>query len=348
MKVAHFCHMGAHTSGMYMTIAELVAAENKLGMDAGIIDTNNYAGGNVDESTGDMIVTKDLSWADDADVYVLSSIIPDDYKRKGKPIVMLLHGVPEDIFESELYEMDPDSKAPFSTMLAYIKNPMFKAFVTLWKEHFEYYKDYVPNCYYVPAGCNLDKWKPEGRKYEFNGAGKPNVVYCDSWRFYKHPYHILHGVALAQKQIPELRMHLYGLPQKQKEIWCALCVEAGFDKFFGEFDTIITDIDAVYRACDMVITPMHIATRIVREATACGTPVVAGGYEHTPYNFHPYKPTEMAEQIIRCWQDLQADPEGVKERCRATAVKHMDVMDTARGLQKIYEKVLDEQAGSLK
>ena len=51
----------------------------------------------------------------------------------------------------------------------------------------------------------------------------------------------------------------------------------------------------------------------------------------------------MAEQIIRCWRDIQDDPEGVKNRCRETALKHMDVMDTARGLQKIYDKVLEEE-----
>jgi len=341
MKIAHFCHMGVGTSGMYHTVAELITAENKLGMDAGLIDTNNYAGGNVDDSCGNFIVSKDLSWADDADVYVLSSTIPDDYKRKGKPIVMILHGVPEDIFESELYQLDPANRAPFSTMLAYIKNPIFKAFVTLWKEHYYYYKEYVPNLYYVPAGCNLDFWKPEGKRYRFNASGSPNIMFCDSWRFYKHPYHLLHGILLAKRQLPELRLHLYGMPRDQKEIWYALLINTGMQNLLGELDSHIPDLDDTYRGADMVITSMHIATRVIREATACGTPVIAGGYEHTPYNFHPYKPSEMAEQIVRCWQDIQADPEGVRRRCRETAVKYMDVMNTARGLKKIYEKVLE-------
>jgi len=334
--------MGVHTSGMYSTVAELIVAENKLGMDAGLIDTNNYAGGYTDDSTGDLIISKDISWADDADVYVLSSAIPEDYKRKGKPIVMIMHGCPRDVFESELFNVEPGNPAPFSTMLSFIKSSRFSAFVTLWKEHYVYYKDYVPNCYYVPAGCNLNKWNPNGKKYAFNGSGKPNVVFCDAWRFMKHPYHILHGVALAQRSLPELKLHLYGLPEKDKNIWYALCNAAHFDRFIGEFDSIINDIDDVYRGCDMVITPVEVAHRITREATACGTPVIAGGYEHTPYNFHPYKPSEMAEQIIRCWADIQGDPKGVRNRCRETALKHMDVMDTARGLQKIYEKVLEE------
>lgn len=326
---------------MYMTVAELVAAENKLGMDAGLIDTDNLAGGYSDDSTGDVIISKDISWADDADVYVLSSTIPNDYKLKGAPIVMLMHGCPRDMFESERFDMNKDNAAPFSTLLSYFnQTERYKAFVTLWKEHYAYYKDYVKNCYYVPAGCNLNKLKPEGKKYKFAASGKPNVVFCDAWRFMKHPYHILHGVSIAQKELPDLRLHLYGLPDRDKALWYKLCRTAGFDTFIGEFDHIIFDLDDVFRACDMVITPVEISHRIMREATACGTPVIAGGYEHTPYNFHPYKPTEMAEQIIRCWEDIQADPEGVRNRCRETAVKYMDVMDTARGLKRIYEKVL--------
>lgn len=344
MKVAHFSYFAPHTSGMYVTIAELIAAENKLGMDAGIIDTNNLAGGHTDDSTGDLIVSKDISWADDADIYVLSSTIPMDYKLKGKPIIMILHGCPRDIFESELFALDGKNAAPFSTMLSYFKQTdKFKAFVTLWKEHYAYYKDYVNNCYYVHAGCNLDKYKPGGKKYKFTVSGEPNIVFTEAWRFMKHPYHVLHGVSLAQRELPDLRFHLYGLPEKDKALWHGLCLTAGFDKFIGELDSIIFDLDDVYRAADMVITPVEVAHRIIREATASGTPIIAGGYEHTPYNFHPYKPTEMAEQIIRCWGDLQADPEGVKNRTRETAVKRMDVMDTARGLQKIYEKVLSEE-----
>lgn len=344
MKIAHFSYFAPHASGMYVTIAELVAAENKLGMDAGLIDTNNYSGGNTDESTGNLIVSKELSWADDADVYVLSSAIPQDYKLKGKPIVMILHGCPRDIFEGELFNMNGKNEAAFSTMLSYFKQTdKFKAFVTLWKEHYEYYKDYVDDMYCVPAGCNLDKYKIEGKKYGFVGSGAPNVVFSDIWRFMKHPYHILHGIKLAQKQLPNLKLHMYGLPEKDKALWYELCRTAGFDKFLGELDGIIFDLDDVYRAADMVITPVEVSHRITREAMASGTPVIAGGYEHTPYNFHPYKPVEMAEQIIRCWSDIQADPEGVKNRCRETALKHMDVMDTARGLQKIYEKILEQE-----
>ena len=341
MKVAHFCLWGPYASGMFMTVAELVAAENKLGMDAGLIDTDNLEGGYSDNSTGDIVISKNIKWADDADVYVLSSTVPNDYKLKGVPIVMLLHGCPRDIFETELFKMNVDNTAPFSTMLSYFKQTeRYKAFVTLWKEHYQYYKDYVKQCYYVPAGCNLNKWKPEGKKYKFTVNGEPNIVFTDAWRFMKHPYHILHGVNLAYKELPDLRLHLYGLPKNDTEtLWTTMIRTAGFENFIGELDHIIFDLDDVYRACDMVITPIEVAHRITREATACGTPVIAGGYEHTPYNFHPYKPSEMAEQIIRCWEDLQADPEGVKEQCRATAIKHMDIMNTARGLQKIYESV---------
>lgn len=344
MKVCHFSYFAPRGSGMYMTTAELIAAENKIGIDAGIIDTNNYEGGHLDNSTGDQIISKDLSWADDADIYVLSSTIPTDYKLKGKPMVLILHGCPRDIFETELFQMDKNNAAPFSTMLSYFKQTeRYGAFVTLWNEHYSYYKDYVKNCYYVPAGCNLNKWKPDGKKYKFAVSGEPNIVYCDAWRFMKHPYHIFHGVKLAQKELPDLRFHLYGLPEKDKALWHELIRAAGFDKFLGELDSVISDLDDVYRSADMVITPIEVSHRITREATACGTPVIAGGYEHTPYNFHLLKPSEMAEQIIRCWEDLQADPDGVKERCRATAIKHMDVMETARGLKKIYEKVIAER-----
>ena len=342
MKICHWVHMGIHTSGMYQTIAELIVAENKLGMDAGLIDTNNYAGGHSDDSTGDLIVSKDISWCDDADVLVLSTSIPEDYKRKGIPVVMIMHGCPRDVFESELFDLTPDNPRAFSTIMNYFQSSRFSAFVTFWEEHYHYYKTYVPNCYYVPVGCNLSKWTHKGNKYKFNGGGKPNIVFCEAWRFMKHPYHILHGVALAHESLPDLRLHLYGVPQQDEEIWNSLCRIAKFDIFIGEFDHIITDLDDVYRSADMVITPIEVAHRITREATACGTPVIAAGYEHTSYNFHPFKPNEMAEQIIRCWQDLQADPEKVKKRCQKTAKRYMDVMDTARGMQRIYEKVIEE------
>jgi len=344
MKIAHFCHIGSHTSGMYMTIAELIVAENKLGMDAGLIDTHNYAGGRSDNSTGDLITSKNISWADDADVLVLSSAVPEDYKRKGKPLVMIMHGCPRDIFEAELFHLTPDNPAAFSTFLSFVNSARFSAFVTFWKEHYDYYKNYVPNCYYVPAGCNLNKWTPDGHKYKFNGSGSPNIIFAEAWRFMKHPYHILHGVALAHETLPDLRLHLYGVPSKDKHLWITFCNTAKFNTFIGEFDHIITDIDDVYRSADMVITPIEVAHRITRESTACGTPVIAAGYEHSSYSFHPFKPNEMAEQIIRCWHDLQENPEAVKQQCRETATKYMDIMDTARGMQEIYEKVIKEKS----
>jgi len=356
MKVAHFVHFAPHRCGLFGTARDLVLAERKAGIDAQVVDWGNglkpehsRVGLKDDESD---IITVAPSWAYDADVLVRHSAIPKDVLDKHKPIVMCHHAAPSYSF---MLEHSGKTRSLAESAESVKQNPDYKVQVTFWEDHVFPWQVLVPNIpvEYCPAPVDLDYFKPEGEKYSFKGSDKFNIVISDMWRKeYSAPFDVLFAAAkFIKEKCPDGKITVFGLPKdldKYKNnsgpvnrTMLAL-KKAGY---VNECFRLVKNIGDVYRGADMLVTQHTVASRTVREALACGCPVVgASGNVFTQYAADPKNIDSFVQAIKFCYSDIKHDRSGVREAAREAAREmaeysfNFDMVGQA--MKSIFEKIL--------
>lgn len=357
MRIAHFVFYGPKRAGIYETSRDLCLAECELGHDAKLVDTSWHDRKEKPPQTfrfdrGVDVAT--MEWALGADIHVLHSIIPPPLYGK-KPAVVVLHGAPEYVFYSELFR-HKDGDGGYTTLINYGKDKRVKKFVTFWPRHEEYWKAIMgdDNVAVVPAPVRAGEYTPDGPKEEFTKGKAFNVGYCDTWRptFFKDPYQVLIGMRKFWQRFPEdVSLQLFAIPsdKRRADEWGGLwdrninAIKAQGD-FFGDIWQLHSNMANVYRALDVVITTSVDATRIVREALSCGTPLVAPyGCPYTNYPCDIGDPKSVADSLCEAKDDLEKKPEDVRQHCLATAQQFSDA-NAARQFVAVLERVLEDMA----
>ena len=310
MKIAHFAVFSPNQSGMYGTVRDLILAERMQGIDAQFVDYSIDGSGNVFSRVG--LVDKDIitvshDWAyKEADILVRHSLITEPIIQVGKPIIMTMHGRPEYSFMQE-----HEGKTPVaSIMINHEFDDKYAAYVTFWEEHLLFWNLMLPGRQidYIPAMVDLKKFNPEGPKYKtVDFTGSPNIIVADMWREDITPFSMIEAVeTFRQKYCKTAKLHIFGLPPKDKGFTAQMSQRLHDNGLLGEGNMLVPFMDTVYRAADILVTPHRIATRVIREAMASGCPVVAGtGCKYTDYTADPRDPEGFAYQINRCWEDYQ-------------------------------------------
>ena len=228
----------------------------------------------------------DMDWALGADILVNHSGYDNTPLEKSHhPVVHVAHGRPRSSFLSETQGKTPI----YSYWYAKAKDPRFKAVVTFWPQHVPYLKVMMPlkPVSYVPASVDLTAWTPDGPKgYGFHGKkGNVNIVLTDAWRDDVDPFIPLNRACLFAREIGNTKIHVYAKPEGAKKGWTALLRRIQDDGNLGEVTGWLkSGLDHVYRAASFMLTPNEIDTRSVREAMACGCPVVRAtslSFDHT-------------------------------------------------------------------
>jgi glycosyltransferase involved in cell wall biosynthesis len=278
LKAAHLVAITPNRCGLYETTRELVAGLRKQGVDSRMVDpTKNEKGLQPPGDNDRGALFADEAWALEADILVNHSGLGDVFEASKQPIVHVAHGRPRSSFISER-----DGSTPiYSYHYNKNKDPRFKAVVTFWPEHAEYHQVMFPDkpVKVVTAPVDLDAWKPEGPKgYNFHGTkGQINVVCTDAWRDDIDPFVVLNAYALWARSVKGAKLHLYAAGAAIKtglKGWKAILQRIQDDGNMGEICPWVSGLDNVYRAADIMLTPHKIATRSIREAMACGCPVV--------------------------------------------------------------------------
>ena len=342
MKVAHFAIFSPHQSGQYESVRELVGAEQSLGIDAQFVD----CGHNKEIATCRVgledrgLVVSDPVEALDADVLVRHTAIPKEIESLNIPTIMCLHGRPENSFLLEHYK----KSSVYSLLCKKSIDENYKAFVTFWQSFIDYWALIIPKhkLYYVPPFVDVCLYTPGGMLHSFgNKSGKPNILIADMWREDITPYSVIHG-ALRFKQVYQrtCKIHLFGLPVEKKSSVVRLVNALQCEGILGQAFTNFDGMQKVFRSVDMLITPHAMATRVVREALACGTPIVAGtGNPYTPYTADPRDSRTFAAAINDCWQDIKQDRKKIRREARETATKCFQTVIAARAMVKLFESV---------
>lgn len=350
MRVAHFCIVAPNACGLYHTAKDLVWGERQIGIDAQMINagmSKNKEGKSkifcgLYKEDG-WLKTVEPSWAKEADILVLHSTIPTNFLNLGKPVVVVCHGRPESSFMLEHYEV----MGVWTSYYTRSRSAKYSAYVTMWPEFMHTLGTLLPKdrLFCIPAPVNLQEFNPSGDIFDLGKkAGLPNILVADMWRYDATPFNVIQAVSLFQsKYCSNARVHIVGLPKiKSNHIGVLVhsLKEAGC---LGNVAGGVRNIDAIYRSANLLVTPHIIATRTVREALACGLPIVAGqGCKYTPFTANPTDIEGFAKAINNCWKTIQSGKYGLEDAF-AVAKTEFDVVKAAKAMKEIFDKVLKER-----
>jgi glycosyltransferase involved in cell wall biosynthesis len=219
-------------------------------------------------------VIADMDWATQADIVVShSGYDATPIERTQQPVIHICHGRPRSTFLGEVMGGTP----VYSYHYRLNSSPRVKAIVTFWPEHKEYHEVMFPNkpVHVVQSSVDLNAWSPVGPSgYQFGGKGGAiNVVCTDAWRDDIDPFVPVNAFALWARENRGAKLHIYGNSENLRG-WGAILNRIKEDGNLGEVKGWVSGLDHVYRAADFMITPHQIDVRSVREAMACGCPVV--------------------------------------------------------------------------
>ncbi len=329
MKIVHLATVAPHQNGLYETTHDLVVAELRIGIDSRIVEPYRPI---VDR--GVWIGYGDRPIAE-CDILVNHSGL-GVYADTEKPIVHVFHGRPESSFR-----LEQSGRSPVLSMVAKMRDDSrFKAFVTFWELHKPFWELMVgPGVEVAPAPVDLEAWCPGESDYDFNGrGGTVNVICTDLWRVDKTPFHLLTVFAVFAASFcpPGAKLHLYGLPEDRTGIDPVLdrLRERGV---LGETLPMMDNLLEIYRAADLLISPHRIATRAIREAMACGCPVLCCE------NGNMVPTSEDYEGMgVGICDTVQQDQAHVRHKARVQAEWCFSPTKTAEKFKSIYETVLKQ------
>lgn len=272
MKVAHLAVITPRRCGLYETTRELVSALRDKGIDSKLVDPlpkKNPVGFSGDEDRG--VPIADLEWAKGADVLINHSGL-GDLEESGIPVIHIAHGRPRHSFLSEASGSTPIYSYHYHNNT----KDQFKAVVTFWPQHKPYLDVMYPDkpVHYIQSPVDLDFWSPGESNYDFGGhKGEINIVCTDAFRDDIDCFDPLNAFALWARENKGAKLHIFGKPENMKG-WGAIIKRIQDDGNMGLVQGWAAELKHVYRAADLVLTAHDIDVRTVREASACGCPVV--------------------------------------------------------------------------
>jgi len=350
MKIVHFAPFAPNASGMYEAARDMVVADYKAGHDVLLVDVGSIAeNGNKSEAKagqedlrGDTtIVTATPNAALSADVLVFHTGVPDNWVVKTQaPIIFVMHGRPTACFYTE----HTGKKVSFSLINEIGQWPRVKAMVTFWPYHLNFWKSVIPKnkltCLNAPP-IDEARFSSKGMVYDLGGkSGKYNIVLADQWRDDVNMYEILNGAILASERIKGLKFHIFTLPNPLPRCWELLTDRLKERDALGVMWHRRTNMEEVYRAVDLVLSPQRIATRSVAEPLSCGTPVIAAnGCDFATYQTDTSDPEQVAKTIETAINNLKADSHAVKDKVTSVA-SEFSLSKYSSYMNKVYEYVV--------
>ncbi|MHC4435651.1 MAG: glycosyltransferase, partial [Planctomycetota bacterium] len=319
-------------------------AERSVGIDSAFVDAHVTGAKKIvnrpNLKDGDLPI-KDLKWAKTADILVHHSIVHPELRNRGIPIVLAVHGRPESTFCMEHRRVQ---LGLFGGTTAHGEDHRYKAFITFWEPYMFHLGLQLPKdkLYYVPAMVDLQAFSPGSKSHEF--PGNPSILVATMWRHDVTPFNIIMGAAwFRQKYAREAKVNIIGAAPKKNSMKALVKILKGT---LGEVHPLVVDTDLCYRGADIVITPHNIATRVVRESLACGTPVVAGtGNPFTPFTADSRDAKAFGTAIDECWTWIRSiEKKEVVATSRRMAEREFGFKRAGEAAKAVYEKVIEENA----
>jgi len=354
MKIAHFVKVTPGAAGLYESAREICKGQREFTTaDARLIDVAGLLGLSNDgqplENTEERgVPIADLTWAITADLHILHTGIPTLIEGKA-PLLMWMHGIPEYAYYSQLMLERHTSKAymkgkseqqltPFWgswTLCAkhFLNKEYVEGCITCWPRHVPYWENYFEEVIQINHFCDLERFTPEGEIWELQNKATEdglNILWADLWRYtaFKDPFQVIHGCAKFCRETGS-KFHMFAIPNERNDDLNKLVpvvqqdghpwnlIYHGLKDIIGDMFAYHPEIEKVYRAADLVITPSYDNTRLVLEAQACGTPVLASHGPDCQYHCRMEDPENVYNTLKIIQKHIMLNRDGIRERARS-------------------------------
>ena len=342
MKIIHFARFSPNQAGIYGSTRDLILAERAQGIDAQLVDFGSKINGEYKSRQGfhdGAITTMSPDTAKDADVLVRHSAISPEIVKLNKPTVLCLHGAPE-------YMVRLDHAKKTNVLRDAVRSAKkAAAVVTFWKEHvFEWEILLGVKVEYCPAIVDLDKWSPKPGVKAINFGPGIHIVSTGMWRNeYRTPYACIMAAAEIVKEQSDVHLHVFAVPDDDRpeapyrRLMHQLYVNGLISKPHG----MVNNLDEVYRGADLALTPHVVASRAVREALACGCPIVAGTNNiYTVYTANPDCRSHFKGAIEKCIDDIRKNKQYERNIARNTAKFNFAPVLAGKRIKEIYNGII--------
>jgi glycosyltransferase involved in cell wall biosynthesis len=342
MHVVHWSNWGKRVSGMYESCKDQVKYERREGIQSDL--AIHYVENPTEEHTDDGWLTP-ISWEDakKADIWVLHSAFPEglDEFAKTKKTIGVLHGPTEHLTFKEWCKIKGGS---LNTHI----NLLWNMDATVCINTHEYdimrlYDEKKDRCCYIPNSIDLERltditpWKYDNH---------PAIISCDTPRVEKLNYHIIWSMPYIIEKIPEARLNVFSLLLEPIQIWRNLFCrshERKLEKYCENIQLANRNLFPFQAGADIGFNNniSGICSRVSMEMMALGVPVVSYNGEYTKYHAKPFDLHSIAEQIERCWNDLQAEGSTLREDTITYAKENFDRGKHVKQYIELYKKVLN-------
>ena len=339
MYVIHFCNHAPKQSGMYESTKEQVKYERREGLQSDIIDT---ARRNPGDREDDGIVPVPWDEAKKADVWVLHHSIPDmvNKARTKQKRVAVLHGPQEHMLIQEW----SGQGSSFRLHLDILRKWNYDAVLPVNKHGYDILKQY--DCggilRYIPNSIDLERI--EAVKHVWEYRSHPAIGSFDTFRIEKLPAPLVWSMPKIVERIPTARLNLFSLSLKK--------IETFRDILYRSNNARLRKLCEVVQLEDINVKPFMkgidigfnsnfngIAPRATMEMMAMGIPVVSYGGDYTKYHAKVFDLDSIADQIERCWDDLNAKGSTLKEDTKKFAYEHYNRAKTVKQYVKLYNEL---------
>lgn len=348
MRIVHFAPFAPCGCGLYEAARDMMIGDRKAGHDAHFVDTGPTTEtvhtegkpGQIDTRGGSELRTEDPEIALYADVIVAHTGIPDNWIVKTTaPILWIMHGRPAACFKPEQF----GKGMSYSLIKEIGEWPRVKAMVTFWPYHVQFWKPIIEEnkivCFSAPPIDEI-RFSPDGTRHDFkNLGGKYNIMVAESWRDDIDIYEITNGIIeYAKHARGQAKFHFYGM-ETPLRCWEYLIAKLRHYDALGELWGRRPDIEEVYRAADLLLSPQRIVTRTVGEALSCGTPVIAAkGCSFATWTVKPDEPGEVADIIGTALNEIGTIPDEIERRVRESA-SQFTLKEYSDRMNKLYERI---------
>jgi len=345
MKIVHFTPFAPMACGLYEAARDMVVADKLAGHEVFVVDVgttinNQHTPGVIgkeDKRNGTNIVSADPIVARHADLLIAHSGVPDPWFSVCQtPMIWVLHGRPAACFKPEQFK-----RGHSYTLMADIATwPRVKVLLSFWPFHTKYWNSIISEeklvCLPAPP-IDSNRFNSNGPEHDFGAKrGKWNIVIADSWREDVDLFEITNGAIECAKNTPGVKFHFYGVENPLPPCWDRLLLVLQQLGALGDVWDRRPNIEEVYRAADMVLSPHRIVTRIIGEALSCGTPVIAArGCEFATWTCIPEELEDVASIIQEAISQLSINRKGIKHQVKEVA-KAFSLIEYNKEMEKIY------------
>lgn len=351
MRVVHFANWAPRQSGMYESTKDQIKYERSEGLQSDLCDPHDkYKDGAADKVDDGWLTPIPHEAAKEADVWVLHSFIPDSIKAEfdKKITVAVLHGPNEHMLLKEFTTERREEAFNLHINILW----RYGATVAINQHEYDILKlyDEKKRLHYIPNSIDLERYGSGDGEPGWTYQNHPAICSFDVPRLEKLPAHIIWSMPRIAEKIPTARLNLYSLTLEPIGTWRNIFCRSHERKLQHLCENIQLEnnnLRPFMRGADMVFNNniSGIASRVSMEAMAMGAPVISYGGTYTPYVARIFDLDSIAEQVIRCWDDLSAPGSDLRERTRAYALENFDRGKEVKKYVALYEELKGKKNG---